>query len=383
MVERQFNNKVKTIRSDNAFELGSGKVQLEFFESQGYPHGKKGYKVLNLKNLKPFISRDVVFHEEFFPFASIKSNSSSEISLPTAKVSASNQTLETLPFAIRPHTKASQEPTESSIDFCSSPISSNHPSIPIPYISPSRFSPDSPVTSSQPHTSALVFTSLDSDSMMDWTVFYQSTYAKHIVQYTRTDYLHVTHHPGWQEAIDKEFEALELNKTWEVVELPPRRKALRCKWVYKVKQHSDGSVERLKARLVIRGDIQKKGIDFNETFSPVVKMTTIRCILATAVKKGWGLYQLNVNNAFLHGDINEEVYMKFPPGVVPLSPTHACKLKKSIYGLRQVSRSSISILAIYVDDILLTGNDNAELHALKEFLNQEFKLKISGTYIYF
>ncbi|XP_075096358.1 uncharacterized protein LOC142174459 [Nicotiana tabacum] len=167
MVERQFNNKVKIIRSDNAFELGSGKIQSEFFESLGYPHGKKGYKVLNLKNLKPFISRDVVFHEEFFPFASIKSNSSSEISLPTAPVSASHQTPEPLPFPIRPHTKASKEASASSSDFCSSPICSNHPSSPIHSISPSSFSPYSPVTSNQPHTFAPVFPSLDSDSTMN------------------------------------------------------------------------------------------------------------------------------------------------------------------------------------------------------------------------
>ncbi|GJW70144.1 retrovirus-related pol polyprotein from transposon TNT 1-94 [Tanacetum coccineum] len=137
----------------------------------------------------------------------------------------------------------------------------------------------------------------------------------------------------WRSAMDSEIEALEQNKTWTIEKLPPNKKAIGCKWVYKIKYKSDGTIERFKARLVILGNHQVVGVDYSETFTPVAKMVAVRVFLAIVAAKQWELHQMDVHNVFLHGDLEEEVFMKLPPGLHKGQPGEACKLRNLNYFL--------------------------------------------------
>ena len=115
--------------------------------------------------------------------------------------------------------------------------------------------------------------------------------------------------------MNDEIVALERNHTWSLVPLPPGHKAIGCRWVYKIKHNSDGSVERYKARWVAKGYTQVEGVDYKETFSPIAKLTTLRCLLTIVAARKWFTHQLDVQNVFLHGNLDEEVYMSLPPGI--------------------------------------------------------------------
>ena len=144
----------------------------------------------------------------------------------------------------------------------------------------------------------------------------------------------------WQSAMRSEIESMSDNQVWNLVDLPDGHKTIECKWIYKRKIDMDGNVHVHKARLVAKGFRQVQGVDYDETFSPVVMLKSIRIILAIAAYFDYEIWQMDVKTAFLNGNLTEDVYMMQPEGFVdPKNAGKVCKLQKSIYGLKQASRS--------------------------------------------
>jgi hypothetical protein len=220
--------------------------------------------------------------------------------------------------------------------------------------------------------------------------------------------------PHWLQAMREELTALHHQHTWDLVPRHDSMNIVGSRWVFKTKLKSDGSVESFKARLVAKGYNQLEGIDFTETFSPVIKPTTIRLVLSLAVTHGWPIRQLDVKNAFLHGHLKEVVYMEQPPGFSnPTFPTHVCRLCKAIYGLKQAPRAwfdrfssfllhlgftcsradsslfifrthtALILLLVYVDDIIVTSNQSSLLINIISQLSTEFCMKDLGPLHFF
>jgi hypothetical protein len=221
-------------------------------------------------------------------------------------------------------------------------------------------------------------------------------------------------HLGWKTTMEEEFAALQLNQTWTLIPRTPDLHIIGSKWVFKTKLKPDGSLDRLKARVVAKGYYQIDGIDYTETFSPVVKPGTIRMIISTALIQGWPIRQLDVKNAFLHGNITEDIYMEQPPGMADSQhPEYVCKLQKALYGLKQApcawfdrfstflleygficslvdpslfilhSEHGLLVLLLYVDDMLLTGSTEALVSNFIQLLSGEFTMKDLGPIHHF
>jgi hypothetical protein len=219
-------------------------------------------------------------------------------------------------------------------------------------------------------------------------------------------------HSEWQHVMAEEITALERTDTWDLVPCPPRVHPITCKWVYKVKTHSDGSLERYKARLVARGFQQEHGQDYDETFAPVAQMTTIHTLLVVAFVRGWYISQLDVKNVFLNGELREDVYMRPPPGY-SVPEGMVCHLRRSLCGLKQapwawfqcfasvvtaaifstsahepalfvcMSPYGRTLLLLYVDDMIITGDDPEYIAFVKAHLSDHFLMSDLGPLRYF
>ncbi|GJS84321.1 retrotransposon protein, putative, ty1-copia subclass [Tanacetum coccineum] len=217
----------------------------------------------------------------------------------------------------------------------------------------------------------------------------------------------------WLDAMNVEMQSMKDNDVWVLVELPPNARTVGSKWLFKKKTDMDGAVYIFKARLVAKGFTQTYGVDYEETFSPVADIRAIRILIAIAAYYDYEIWQMDVKTAFLNGHLSEEVYMEQPKGFVnPKYPNHVCKLKRSIYGLKQASRqwnkrfddeikkfgftqnpdepcvylkasgSYVAILILYVDDILLMGNNIPMLQDVKSYLGRSFTMKDLGDDAY-
>ena len=232
-----------------------------------------------------------------------------------------------------------------------------------------------------------------------------------------TSYQEATAGPNkehWKAAMQTEMMSLKENDVWDLVKLPADKKVVGSKWVYKVKTGADGSVQRYKARLVAQGFTQKYGTDFDETFCPVVRQESLRLLMALSVQHGLTLHQFDVTTAFLNGTLDEEVYMQQPQGFTCQGKEElVCKLKKSIYGLKQSPRcwnstldaylkklgfvqtasdpciyyqktdKDIVYIGVYVDDIILAGRDEKRLQEIKGDFSKKFDIKDLGELKYF
>jgi histone deacetylase 1/2 len=384
------------LRPYNAYKFDFRSQQCIFL---GYSNTHKGYKCLSPTG-KIYISKDVLFNETSFPYPTLFSDSDNTLPSTTQDIPLSN-------LPINTHN-----------------IQQNITPSPAPINIETNVSPTSIISITETNTTKNLPTS-SSTQIRPVNSHSMQTRSKNGITLPRLNpKLLLTHtepktakqalaDPKWHAAMREEFEALHKNQTWTLMPLPPDRQAIGCKWVFRTKENPDGSINKYKARLVAKGFHQQHGFDFNETFSPVIKPITIRLILSLAISYKWPLKQLDINNAFLNGSLEEEVYMVQPQGFEASDSSLVCKLNKALYGLKQAPRQwfdkltntliqfgfraskcdpslfiytkdkQVVYILVYVDDIIITGSSTKLVQSLVDKLDSVFSLKQLGDLDYF
>ncbi|KAK2398761.1 putative mitochondrial protein [Trifolium repens] len=336
----------------------------------GYSSMSKGYRLYNLKTNKVIISRDVVFDEK--TSWNWEEDKMKEKTVPAILLQQDSADENEQPAPSTPSSSSS----------ISSPISN----------------------SSSPSSTPIKLKDLsDIYARCNYCVVEPENFDEAIKE------------DVWRNAMQEEMNAIEKNKTWHLVEKPNDKEAIGVKWVYKLKHNPDGSIQRAKARLVVKGYAQQPGIDYSETFAPVARLDTVRTIIAVAAQKGWNLYQLDVKSAFLNGELKEEVYVQQPQGFVTKGQEEKVyKLKKALYGLKQAPRAwyseidsyfiqqgfqrsqsehtlyvkhqgkdDILLVALYVDDLVYTGNNKKMVENFKIEMMKKYEMSDLGLLHHF
>lgn len=360
----------------------------------GYGSGVKGYKLWNPETRKTFMSRNVVFNESVM----FNDNLSSDI-VPDS----SDNEQQRVGFEVE-HMDAPEEEIvdENSVDNIDT----------IQHSSPDLQQDEQPIALRREKRSCGAPKRLIEECNMTYYAlscaeqvennYEPNTYSEAIASDDRAK---------WISAMQEEMQSLEKNCTWDVVPLPKKKKIVRCKWIFKRKEGlTPSEPPRYKARLVAKGFSQIPGVDYNDVFSPVVKHSSIRTFFSIVAMHDLKLEQLDVKTAFLHGELDEEIYMDQPEGFkVPGKENHVCKLKRSLYGLKQSPRQwykrfdsfmlahgfkrsnydscvyikfvngSAVYLLLYVDDMLIAAKSKEHIATLKKLLSSEFDMKDLGA----
>ncbi|KAL5804239.1 hypothetical protein ACOSQ3_031039 [Xanthoceras sorbifolium] len=386
----------------------------------GYSLHHKGYKCLHSSG-RIYLSRHVIFHEHDLPYQSLFSSSQSvhippSSSLPISFLHSISPTVicSTTPSSVpssasqyyhNHYVSASSSasptaPPSVSVSPSTAPSSNNSPTIPQPAPIPSNTHPM--ITRSK------------------LGIFKPKSYSAScspiccLSESEPRSVKAAIQHSHWLAAMKVEYNALLQNRTWSLVPCNPSMRVVGNKWIFRIKHNPDGSVLKYKARLVAKGFHQSQGIDFFDTYSPVIKSSTIRIAFSLAASYGWDIQQVDINNAFLNGELDEMVFMHQPEGFISNDhPHHVCRLHKALYGLKQAPRawfhklkhallgwgftnatsdvslfikhvnSNVLFLLVYVDDILITGSSPALTSRTIAELQSVFALKVLGSVDYF